>query len=313
MFRNPTNRLFAVTLLIITTIATMLMSACASGTSTTPAATPRVAATAAATTVAAKPANPELILSTTTSTKDSGLLDVLIPMFEKKTGYSVKPIAVGSGAAMTMGERGEADVLLVHAPDSEKTFMDNKHGATRKLVMHNDFIIVGPAADPAKIKGSATTTDALKKIAAAKALFISRGDNSGTDQLDKKVWKTTGTDPKGQTWYQETGQGMGATLNVASEKNGYTITDRATYLATQKNLSLVILLEGDPALLNIYHVITVDPKKSDKINAAGATAFADFMVAKETQQVIAEFGKDKYGAALFFADADKSDADLGLK
>jgi tungstate transport system substrate-binding protein len=262
-------------------------------------------------TIPPKPANPELILATTTSTQDSGLLDVLVPQFEQKTGYKVKTIAVGSGQAMTMGERGEADVLLVHAPDSEVKFMQAGHGINRRLVMHNDFIIIGPQADPAGIKGVATAVDALKKIAAAKAGFISRGDNSGTDQLEKKVWKTAGVDAKGQSWYQESGQGMGATLNIASEKSAYTITDRATYLATKKNLSLNILVEGDPILLNIYHVIQVNPQKSSKINADGAKAFADFMVAPETQQIIAKFGVDKFGQPLFFPDAGKSEAQLG--
>lgn len=280
---------------------------------TLPAATSTTAAVVAsptaqvkaATTPAAKPANPDLILATTTSTQDSGLLDTLIPLFEKQTGYKVKTIAVGSGQAMTMGERGEADVLLVHAPDSEKKFMDAAHGASRKLVMHNDFIIIGPAADPAKIKGENMATAALKKIADAKSIFVSRGDNSGTDQLEKKLWTTASIDTKGQSWYQSTGQGMGATLNVAAEKDGYTISDRATYLANAKNSKLQILVEGDSSLLNIYHVITVNPNKSDKINSAGAISFSDFMVAKDTQDVISKFGIDKYGQALFFADAGK--------
>lgn len=258
-----------------------------------------------------KPANPELILATTTSTQDSGLLDVLIPMFEKQTGYDVKPIAVGSGQAMAMGERGEADVLLVHAPDSEKKFMQANHGTDRKLVMHNDFIIVGPTEDKAKIKGEKAALDALKKLADSKATFISRGDNSGTDQLEKKLWKLTKIEPKGQAWYQETGQGMGATLNVAAEKSAYTVTDRATYLANKKNLKLDILVEGDKVLLNVYHVIMVNPNKSSKINVQGAKAFSDFMVAKDTQETIAKFGLDKFGQALFFADAGKKDEDVG--
>jgi len=258
------------------------------------------------------PANPDLILATTTSTQDSGLLDILIPVFERQTGYKVKPIAVGSGQAMMMGERGEADVLLVHAPDSEVVFMDAGHGADRKLVMHNDFIIIGPADDPAKIRGSAAATDALKKVAHAKAIFVSRGDNSGTDQLEKRVWSLAKIDPTGQQWYQSTGQGMGATINVASEKNAYTISDRATYLANKKNTKLEILVEGSKELLNVYHVITVNPAKSDKINKAGAIAFAEFMVAKETQDAIGKFGVDKYGEPLFFPDAGKKDSDLGL-
>jgi tungstate transport system substrate-binding protein len=240
-------------------------------------------------------------------------MDVLIPTFQEKTGYSIKPIYVGSGAAMAMGERGEADVLLVHAPDSEVKFMQAGHGVSRKLVMHNDFVIIGPSGDIAGIKGVPSAVDALKKIAAAGAIFISRGDNSGTDQLEKKLWKTAGIEPKGQTWYQESGQGMGATLSIASEKAAYTITDRATYLATQKNLSLTILVQGDPILLNIYHVIQVNPAKSAKINAEGAKAFSDYMVDPATQQVIAKFGVDKYGQPLFFPDADKTEADLGSK
>lgn len=258
-----------------------------------------------------KPANPELILASTTSTGDSGLMDVLIPIFEQKTGYKVKPIYVGTGAAMTMGEKGEADVLLVHAPDSEVKFMQAGHGINRKLVMHNDFIIVGPATDTAGIKGITSALEALKKLAAAKALFVSRGDNSGTHQLELKVWKTAGIEPKGQTWYQEAGQGMGATLNIASEKAGYTITDRAVYLATKKNLSLDILVQGDPILLNIYHVIQVNPQKSPKINAEGAKAFCDYMVAPDTQKAISKFGVDKFGQPLFVPDAGKTETQMG--
>ncbi len=271
-----------------------------------PAATPTAAPTPA------KPANPELILATTTSTADSGLLDVLLPIFEQKTGYKVKPIAVGSGQAMTMGERGEADVLLVHAPDSEVKFVADGHGINRKLIMHNDYIIVGPPADPAGIKAMTSAVEAMKKIAAAKSIFVSRGDNSGTNQLELKVWKAAGITPKGQTWYQESGQGMGATLNITVEKGAYTITDRATYLANKSKLGLDILVEGDPILLNIYHVIQVNPQKSPKINAEGAKAFSDFMISAETQQqIIAKFGVDKYGAPLFFPDAGKTEAEMG--
>ncbi len=256
-------------------------------------------------------ANPNIILATTTSTQDSGLLDLLLPVFEKDTGYKVKTIAVGSGAAMTMGERGEADVLLVHAPASEVKFMAAEHGVDRKLVMHNDFIIVGPSDDPVGIKGTAKAAEALKKIAEASSLFISRGDNSGTDQLEKKLWTSTGITVKGQNWYQETGQGMGATLTIASEKAGYTITDRATYLARKSTLNLDILVEGDAALLNIYHVIQVNPDKNSQINAAGAKAFANFMVAADTQKMIGEFGKEKFGQPLFFPDAGKTEAEMG--
>lgn len=277
----------------------------------TPAAPAASGATPAAA-QAAKPANPDIILATTTSTQDSGLLSVLVPAFETKTGYKVKTVAVGSGQAMTMGERGEADVLLVHAPDSEVKFMEAKHGVDRFMVMHNDFIVIGPKDDPAKIKGMKTAKEALTAISGAKAVFVSRGDNSGTNQLELKLWKAASIEPKGQSWYQSTGQGMGATLNVAAEKIGYTITDRATWLANKKNLGgLDILVEKDKALLNIYHVITVDPKKSDKINSDGAKAFASFMVDPETQKTIGEFGKDKYGQALFFPDAGKKDEEVG--
>jgi tungstate transport system substrate-binding protein len=235
------------------------------------------------------------------------LLDELIPLFEKKTGYTVKTIAVGSGQAMAMGERGEADVLLVHAPDSEKKFMAEGFGTERLFVMHNDFIFVGPPDDPAKIKGTETAADTLKKIQEAEALFVSRGDNSGTDQLEKKLWKAIDIDPKGQSWYQETGQGMGATLNVAAEKDGYTLTDRATYLAQKDKLGLDILVEGDAALANYYHVIPINHEKFPKVNAEGGKAFAEFMVAKETQDIIGKFGVEKFGQPLFFPDAGKPD------
>jgi tungstate transport system substrate-binding protein len=290
------------------TIVILLMG-CASE---TPAPAPAPAPSPApAPAPAPTPANPELIMASTTSTGDSGLMDALIPIFEQKTGYTIKPIYVGTGAAMTMGERGEADVLLVHAPTSEVAFMEAGHGVVRKLVMHNDFVIVGPATDPAGIKGMTSTAEALKKIAAADTIFLSRGDDSGTHKMELSLWKAAGTEPKEQSWYQEAGQGMGQTLTIASEKQAYTMTDRATYLATQKNLSLDILLEGDAVLLNIYHVIQINPNKSDKINAEGAKAFADFMVSPEAQEIIREFGIDKFGQPLFFPDADKTEADLG--
>jgi tungstate transport system substrate-binding protein len=297
--------------LVLTAMLGMWGCSGSTATSAAPAATTAAASPSPVITTVPAPANPDLILATTTSTQDSGLLDTLLPIFEKNTGYKVKTIAVGSGAAMTMGEKGEADVLLVHAPSSEVKFMAAKHGVDRKLVMHNDFIIVGPAADPAKIKGTASAVEALKIIAGANSLFISRGDNSGTDQLEKKLWTSSGITVKGQSWYQETGQGMGATLTIASEKTGYTITDRATFLARQSTVSLVILVEGDAALLNIYHVIQVDPSKNAQINAAGAIAFSNFMVAPDTQKVIGEFGKEKYGQPLFFPDAGKTEAQLG--
>ncbi len=252
-----------------------------------------------------------IILATTTSTQDSGLLDVLIPVFEKKTGYFVKTIAVGSGQAMAMGQKGEADVLLVHSPDAEKKFMAEGYGVNRLIVMHNDFIVVGPAADPAAMQGAKSTVDAFKKIAAANALFLSRGDNSGTHAKEKGIWKAAGINPEEQKWYQQTGLGMGQTLNVAAEKKGYTLADRGSYLALKKNLGLEILKQGDPILLNVYHVITVNPAKWPKANADGAKAFSDFMVSDETQGIIKTFGVKKYGGALFFPDAGKKEDDLG--
>lgn len=256
-------------------------------------------------------AEKSIILATTTSTQDSGLLDVLIPIFEKKTGYFVKTIAVGSGQAMTMGERGEADVLLVHSADAEKRFVAEGYGIDRRLVMHNDFVIVGSRTDPAGIRGVKSGLEGFRKIAAARALFVSRGDNSGTDAKEKSLWKAAGIVFQGQKWYQETGLGMGQTLNVASEKKAYTLTDRGTFFALKKSLGLDILTGGDAMLLNVYHVIEVNPARWPKVNIAGARAFADFMVSPETQGIVKVFGVDKYGAPFFFPDAGKNGDTLG--
>ena len=257
--------------------------------------------------------NPNLILATTTSTQDSGLLDVLIPLFEKESGYTVQTVAVGSGQAMEMGQQGNADVLLVHSPSAEKTFMEEGWGKERGLVMHNDFIIVGPAGDPAKIRGL-SAVDAFKAIAMAEATFAARADKSGTSTKELGIWTKATLDPATEkpTWYLETGQGMGATLTIASEKSGYTLTDRATFLANKANLQLEILVEGDKSLLNVYHVITVNPAKWPKVNYDGATAFYKFMTEASTQETIGKFGMDKYGQQLFIPDATKTDTDLGL-
>jgi tungstate transport system substrate-binding protein len=252
-----------------------------------------------------------IILATTTSTQDSGLLDVLLPVFEKKTGYFVKTIAVGSGQAMAMGQKGEADVLLAHSPAAEIKFVGEGYGINRRIVMHNDFIIVGPPDDAAKIRGLKSAAEAFKGIASAKDLFISRADNSGTHAKEKAIWMASKINPEKEKWYQQTGLGMGETLNVASEKRGYTLADRGTYLALKKNLQLDILTEGDAILLNIYHVIEVNPAKWPKVNAAGAKAFADFMVSPQTQGIIETFGVDKFGSPLFFPDAGKKEEDLG--
>lgn len=294
-----THRIKTTLLLAILPIVLLLLAACAQK----PTAMPPTATV---------PAVKDIILATTTSTQDSGLLDVLVPAFEKQSGYTVKVVAVGSGQALKMGEEGNADVLLVHSPSSEKTFMDKGFGSERHLVMHNDFIIVGPTADPAGIKGNGSAVEAFKKITASAAPFISRGDNSGTNTMELSLWKKAGITPEG-SWYQESGQGMGATLKIASEKGAYTLTDRATYLANKPSLGLDILVEGDKTLLNAYHVILVNPSKWPKINVAGARAFADYLVSPEGQKLIGDFGKDKYSQPLFTPDADKTDADLGLQ
>ncbi len=253
-----------------------------------------------------------IILATTTSTQDSGLLDVLVPAFEKGSGLVVKTISVGSGQAMALGRRGEADVLLVHSPADELKFMEEGFGVDRQVVMHNDFVVVGPAADPARIRGAGTAREAFTRIAAAGALFVSRGDNSGTHSKEKGLWKAAGVHAEGQKWLQQTGLGMGETLNVASEKGGYALTDRGTWLALRKGrrLALEVLVEKEGALLNVYHVVQVSPARWPKVNAAGARAFAAFLLSPPTQALIGGFGVEKFGAPLFVPDAGRSDADL---
>lgn len=257
-------------------------------------------------------AKKEVILATTTSTMDTGLLDVLLPLFEKQTGYVVKSHAVGTGQALAMGEQGNADALLVHAPEDEVKLVEKGVAINRRLVMHNDFVIVGPPEDPARVKEAKTAAEAFKRIASKEALFISRGDDSGTHKKEKSLWKAAGITPSGQ-WYQEAGAGMGQTLNIASEKGAYTLTDRGTYLALKKNLRLAILLEGERSLLNIYHIMQVNPEKFPRlpINSEGAKALVDFFVSPETQKIIGEFGRDKYGEPLFFPDAGKNEEELG--
>lgn len=246
----------------------------------------------------------EVILATTTSTVDTRLLDVLLPLFESKTGYKVKPLSLGSGQAMAMGERGEADALLVHVPKDEQKLVQSGVVVNRQLVMHNDFIIVGPPNDPAKIKGVKSAADAFRAISQEKATFVSRADDSGTHKKEKQIWSSTGIKPSG-SWYMESGVGMGETLNIASEKSGYTLTDRGTYLARKSTLRLVPVVEGDPVLLNVYHVMQVNPAKFEKVNAEGAKALVEFMVSKEAQEIIRTYGVDKYGEPLFFPDAGK--------
>ncbi|MEO9255430.1 MAG: substrate-binding domain-containing protein [Tepidiformaceae bacterium] len=281
-------------------------------------ATVQASATAASSpTVAASPTavptkiGGSMILATTTSTQDSGLLDVLVPMFKDQTGIDVKVIAVGTGAALQMGAAGNADGVLVHAPSAEKPFVDSGDLINGKLVMHNDFIIVGPASDPAHVKQAKDLNGALAAIAAT-GPFISRGDNSGTNTEELNLWKAANIDPKtGVKDREETGQGMGATLNVADQKSAYTLTDRATYLALKKNLKLEVMFEGAKSLLNIYHVYVVNPAKHPGLKTPQAQAFADFMVAPATQTVIDNFKKADYGQQLFVADAGKSEDSLG--
>jgi len=253
----------------------------------------------------------EVILATTTSTQDTGLLDALLPVFEKDSGYNVKVIAVGTGQALAMGERGDADVLLVHAPSSEKKLVDSGVAINRQLVMHNDFILLGPSSDPAGVKGSTTAVDALTKIYQKGSPFISRGDDSGTDKLEKALWKKANLDPKGQPWYEESGQGMGATLQIANQRDAYIISDRGTFMAA-KSLSLTIVLEGDPALLNVYSVMEVNPEKFDLVNGDGGKAFAAFIVSEKGQAIVKDFGVEKYGKPLFIADAGKTYEEIGL-
>jgi tungstate transport system substrate-binding protein len=251
-----------------------------------------------------------VILSTTTSTQDSGLLDVLVPLFEKQTGYSVKTVSVGTGQALAMAAKGDADVALVHAPSLEKKYLADGKLLNRRLVMYNDFVIIGPKEDPAKIKSAKTALAALKLIEQSKSTFVSRGDNSGTHNLEKTLWKEAGIQPKGD-WYIEAGQGMGATLNIANERNAYTITDRGTLLALRNRVTLPILVEGDKVLLNIYSVMEVNPANGPRVNTAGGKAFADFMVAPQTQNVIKNFGVEKFGQPLFVPVAGKKEEELG--
>jgi len=294
----------------------LMLSACGPAVTTTPATTPVVTEMSAPTQTniptPTVPANPNLILATTTSTQDSGLLDGLVPAFEKLTGFTVQIVAVGSGQALKMGEQGNADVLLVHSPASEITFMDKGFGSDRHLVMHNDFILVGPATDPAGVKTAASAVEAFQKIAASGAQFISRGDQSGTNTKELALWKSANITLAGQAGYVETGQGMGATLTIASEKGAYTLTDRATFLANQVNYQLALLYEGDNALMNIYHVIVVNHDKWPSTNVDGAIVFANYITSPAGQAIIMTFGVDKYGQQLFYPDAGKTDAELGL-
>lgn len=271
--------------------------------------------------------NGTLILATTSSTQDSGLLDVLIPLFQDQTGFTVKTIAVGSGQALAMGEKGEADVLLVHAPEAEQQLVDNGDVINRQLVMYNDFIVIGPQNDPARIQGL-TLTEAFATIAEAlemseensaskknkddnegKSLprFVSRGDDSGTHLKEQTIWESINVQPERLSGYIETGQGMGATLNIAAERQAYTLSDRGTYLAFRHQLKgMTVLVEGDEKLQNMYHVMQVNPTKSSAINQEAAEAFVAFMVSDDVQTIIDSYGIDTYGEPLFFPFIEQS-------
>ena len=247
----------------------------------------------------------DVILATTTSTADTGLLDALSPLFKHATGYTLKPIAVGSGAALELGKRGEADVVLAHSPAAEQTFMEEGYGSERRTVMFNDFVIVGPEDDPAGIAGNPSAVEAMRQIADSQSRFVSRGDESGTNALELRLWKQAGIEPAGE-WYIESGTGMGETLTIANERGAYTITDRGTYLALRDRLALPILVEGDKALINIYHVITLNPANGVRINSEGGEAFLTFLLDPATQAFIGEFGVEEFGQPLFTPCADNS-------
>lgn len=250
----------------------------------------------------------DVILATTTSTRDAGLLDSLLPVFERKTAYHVRVIAVGSGQALEMGRRGDADVVLSHAPEAEHVLTDSGYFVSRRLVMHNEFLVVGPSSDPAGLRGLSDVVAAFQRIAGRPTSFVSRGDQSGTHQREKILWKRAAvTPPSAGGWYIESGQGMGATLQLADEKAAYTLTDRATYLAWRDKIHLVPVVEGDPLLYNVYHVLELNPRNAPRINLQGGKALADFFVAPETQTLIGEFGKARFGQSLFVPDAGQPD------
>ena len=273
-----TRRCWAIAMLAAAALTTAACGSGSSGSATSTTATP----------------SGRMILATTTSTRDTGLLDTLVPAFEHAGKCSVKTVAVGSGQAIDLGARGQADVLLVHSPDAEQTFMQQGHGASRLAVMHNDFVLVGPPADPAKASRAGGIVPALQAIARSKSTFASRADESGTNAKELKLWKQAVIAPAG-SWYLKTGQGMGPTLTIASQKRAYTLSDRGTFLAT-KNLDSKILVQGGQPLQNPYHVIVV---KHSGTNAGCAQAFSRWITSAPTQRLIAGFGKSRYGQALF--------------
>ncbi len=293
-------------LLMIGLVTSITAATVACGNNGSSSKTPAIGGgTAATATGAPSKASGTLLLASTTTTQDSGLLDVLIPAFEEETGYTVKLIAGGSGQAIETGTRGDVDALLVHSPAAETKMLEAGDGIERQLVMHNDFLVVGPPGDPAGVKAAPDAKAAFAAIADKQAAFISRGDNSGTHVFELNIWKSINITPAGQSWYSETGQGQGATLQVASQRAAYAIADRGTFLAQKPNLDLVILHEKSAVLLNIYHVIIVNPAKHPAVNVTAARAWAAWITGQDAQAIISEFGVDKYGEPLFFPDAGK--------
>jgi tungstate transport system substrate-binding protein len=254
--------------------------------------------------VATVTASTHLRCASTTSTENSGLFKYLLPIFEKKTGIHVDVVAVGTGAAIEIGKRGDADVVFVHAKEQELKAVQEGSFVNRHDVMYNDFVVIGPANDPVKIKGLKSAVEAYKKIATAGGPFASRGDKSGTNTKELAIWKAAGLDPKGQKWYLEVGQGMEKTQRLANEKKAYTLTDRGTWLATKDKdkLEMVIVLEGDPVLFNQYGVMAVNPAKHKQVKYKEAMQFVDWLVSPEGQKVIGDF-KDKHGNQLFIPNA----------
>jgi len=247
----------------------------------------------------------EIILATTTSTQDTGLLDSLLPMFQRATGIKVKAIAVGTGAALDMARRGDADAVLVHAPEAERAYVESGDLIDGRLIMHNDFLIIGPASDPAHIRNQRDAVAAMKAIAQGGS-FVSRGDGSGTEKKELALWKAAGVSPASIPKREETGQGMGATLLVAEARQTYTLTDRGTYLAFKDHLTLVPLVEGDPRLLNIYHAYVVNPGKHPTARRTEATRFVRYLTQPDVQQWIGQFGVAKFGRPLFVPDAGQA-------
>ena len=247
---------------------------------------------------ASAPPGKVLTLATTTSTQDTGLLDVLIPPFEKANGVKVKVLAVGTGQALELARRGDAEVALVHAPELEERFVKEGHGVERRPIMYNDFVLVGPERDPVGVRGKQSIVEAFQAIAQRESPFVSRGDGSGTHVKEKAIWKAGGIEPKGG-WYLEGGSGMAATLRLADERGAYTLSDRSTYLVWKPKLALQILVEGDPLLRNVYSVMVVNPKTHPGVQSALAAQFADYLFSKQAAKIIGEFGKEKFGQPLF--------------